>query len=312
METFFQKLAERVNSENNLSDMTWALCSSNNAFQKIFLDYCFDKTIKNDIDYIKREQKKDNTRPDFLIYVNENEKYLLEVKIYDKNPHDNYGKVFKDMPRAFIANYKLSEKNTIYNFKKTWHGFIKYIEKQIENVNGINNSIVKGYLTYLKAVTNYFKGEPMNLNNLHSLSILLKTIKKIIKETFDDVEPKYDGGDEWAGYRFKFYKEKKRFNIWFGITFGKEEIYLFIEFLDDCSELVYEKLKKSSSGIYFEKPEKNEEDGRIYVIIKSKYLKILCNTKKSSEYQYDLLKKYFDDVMHLFLINLSPTARLKK
>ena len=45
----YKKLAEKFNSENDLSDITWALCSSNDTFQKIFLDYFFYKSIKNDI-----------------------------------------------------------------------------------------------------------------------------------------------------------------------------------------------------------------------------------------------------------------------
>lgn len=296
MESFFSKLAERLNSENDLSDMTWALCSSNDAFQKIFLDYCFDKSIINDIDYMEREVAKNNTRPDIIIKDNKNNEYLLEVKKYDKNIHDNYKETFKGIPRAFIANYKLSENNTIYKYKKTWHGLIEYIEKQ----NGINNPIVKEYLDYIKAVTNYFKGESMNLSNLHSLNILLKTIKQIIESTIPETKPKYAGDDGYSGYKFKFDKANRHFNIWFGITFGDKENYLLLEFLDDCSPSVNKTLKDTSKGKYFRKPEKDKNEGSIYVEIESKYLKMLHDNEKSFEDQRDLLKSYFEEVMNLF------------
>ena len=298
---FFKKLAERLNSENDLSDITWALCSSNDAFQKIFLDYCFEESIKNDIYDIEREVVQDNTRPDFIITDNEKVKYLLEVKIYNKNIHENYGENFKDLTRAFIANYSFPENNKnnkVYKYKKTWHGLIEHIENKMNNINGINNVIIKGYLSYLKSVTNYFKGESMNLSNLHSLSIFLKTIKQIIETTIVETKPKYVGCDEWVGYKFKFDKLNKHFNIWFGITFGNEENYLFLEFLEDCSESVKKTLINKSNGRYFKKP--YSDGGSIYVDIESKYLKMLFDSEKTFEYQKEKLNEYFNEVINIF------------
>jgi hypothetical protein len=305
METdvFFSKLAERLSSENDLSDITWALCSSNDAFQKIFLDYCFKESIKNDIYDIEREFVKDNKRPDFVITDNEKGKYLLEVKIKDQDIHEDYKKIFKDFTRAFIDNYPFpeNEKNKkIYDYYGTWHELIDIIERKIKNNNGLNNTIVKGYLSYLKSVTNYFKGETMNLYSLSSLNTFSKTIKDIIEETVSKIQLKYAGGDEWLGYKLQFEEENKYFNIWFGIIFDSNESHLYMEFRDDCDDSVKNELMKTKNGEFFKKPE-IWKDGRIIVEIENNHLKMLCDTNISYEKQYKILKEYFKEVMKLFL-----------
>jgi hypothetical protein len=291
-------MAEKLKSENDLSDITWALCTSNDAFQKTFLDYCFDCSIKNDIDYIEREFVQDNKRPDFKIVDTEENEYLLEVKIKNRNLHDDYKKIENITSRAFIANYQLPENNKVYHYKKTWHGLIEYIEKQKEKINGLGSPIVRGYLNYLKSVTNYFKGEePMNLSNLHSLHCFLKTIKQIIESNNID-NAKLKCCEEWSGYGFKFKKVNKAFNVWFGITFGDKESYVFLEFFDDCSKSIKETLLGTNKGTYFKKP--YHEDESIFVDIENKYLKMLCNDEKKYEDQKDILEKFFKEVMDLF------------
>lgn len=299
MRSFYIKLADRLYNENDLSDITWALCSSNDAFQKAFLDYCFDNSIKNDIDYIEREFAKDNTRPDFLIIDDKENQYLLEVKKQDKNIHKNYKKTYKDIPRAFIAEYKLLGNDDVYHYKKTWYEFIEHIEKQKESINGLNNTIVKGYLDYLKAVTNYFKGETMNISNLHSLHILLKTIEQIIVNYNSEIKPKFVGSEYWSGYKFKFKQNKKEFHVWFGVVFDdNKENYIVMEFLDECSNNIKKELLGTNKGKYFKKP--YPDDSQIYVDLDNKYVKILCDTEKSFEEQKEVLEKYFIEVMNIF------------
>ena len=301
MHRFFDKLAERLNSENNLSDITWALCSSNDVFQDIFLVYCFEKSIKNDINDIEREIKIDNKKPDFLIIDNKGIEYLLEVKIYDKNLHDNYKEIkIPKNRRAIITNYKITENNDTFEYKKTWHGLIEYIEKQNDKINGINSQIIKGYLDYLKSVTNYFKGGDMNLSNLHSLHIFLGTIKQIIETSgIDNVKPKYSGNEEYSGFKFKFKKSNRDFHIWFGVTFGDNETYICIEFFDECSKKVKDTLlAETIKGKYFQKPHYSE-DSSILVGIDKNILKKICDNVPYEE-QKNLLEKYFKEVMDLF------------
>jgi hypothetical protein len=54
-EKFFRKLSERLNKENNLSDITWALCESSEQFKNLFLEYCFDDEKIVNIDLFTRE-----------------------------------------------------------------------------------------------------------------------------------------------------------------------------------------------------------------------------------------------------------------
>jgi len=42
METFFDMLSERKWIENDLSDVTRALCEASKKFKKLFLDFCFN------------------------------------------------------------------------------------------------------------------------------------------------------------------------------------------------------------------------------------------------------------------------------
>jgi hypothetical protein len=106
MKEFFQQLAIRLYNENNISDITWALCESNETFKKIFLGFCFDKSIYQKIETIKRESRVKSVRPDFTITDIDGKKYYLEVKKYDQNLHPNYEKLKnKKTKLALIANY---------------------------------------------------------------------------------------------------------------------------------------------------------------------------------------------------------------
>lgn len=43
--SFFEYLADRMRNENDLSDITFALCKSNKDFQNLFLNFCFDENL---------------------------------------------------------------------------------------------------------------------------------------------------------------------------------------------------------------------------------------------------------------------------
>lgn len=45
---FFESMAERLTNENDLSDITYALCKTDNDFRKFFLEYCFEEAVDTD------------------------------------------------------------------------------------------------------------------------------------------------------------------------------------------------------------------------------------------------------------------------
>ena len=63
---FFSALAERKHNENDLSDITYALCYSDDEFCRFFLHFCFDEEIKT-FD-LTREYQRDSSRPDFYFH----------------------------------------------------------------------------------------------------------------------------------------------------------------------------------------------------------------------------------------------------
>ena len=86
---FFDSLAERLKNENDLSDVTYALCQSNEVFKQFFLDFFFGNgkiDIHRDKVEIVREQTFEGSRPDFTVNVAQ-DIYLIENKIWDHNHH---------------------------------------------------------------------------------------------------------------------------------------------------------------------------------------------------------------------------------
>ena len=79
---FFESMAERLTNENDLSDITYALCKTDDDFRKFFLEYCFESPVYTD--NLIREYADEGSRPDFYFIGRDNNEYLIEVKIYDR------------------------------------------------------------------------------------------------------------------------------------------------------------------------------------------------------------------------------------
>lgn len=301
MDLFFSNLSQRLRNENDISDITWALCCTNNYFQRIFLEYCFGNLICEDVDYIEREFFENNLRPDFLIHDIKENRYILEVKKYDSNLHNEYKNMKNIKAKAFIANYTIDKQN-IYDNTITWHGFVDHLKKAIKKKIELNNPLINGYLKYLISATDYYEGVSMNLTGFQSLHTFVRTIDEIVNQSnIRGLKTKHVCDDGYSGTNIKFYKNRKFFHFWFGITYFdlNDDIYLFIEFFDDCSKSIKETLMSKDAGKYFKKPYK--EDGTsIFVEIKKRYFGILCDKEKPFEDQKNLLKKYFEEILKIF------------
>lgn len=296
MDVFFSNLAKRLKSENDISDITWALCCTNSHFQKLFLQYCFKNSICKDIDFIEREVTEKNLRPDFLIQDIDGNRYLLEVKKYNRNIHKEYKSLKSIKEKAFIANYSI-KKQTIYDHIITWHDFIDLLREEIEKNTELNNRLIKGYLDYLIDATDYYKGATMNLSGLKSLDIFVRTISEIVNQSeIQDVKTKYSCDVGYSGIDIKFSKNRKFFHIWYGITYSNEKPYVLLQFFDDCSKAIQEKLLRTDKGKYFVEPYRDKD---VIVEIQKKYFEMLCDNKTTFDEQKKILKDFLEEVINV-------------
>lgn len=264
---FFQKLATRLKSENNLSDFTWAMTRTSPKFTKAFVQFFFKELIPDDdceSIFIDREWTKDNSRPDFYFNYNGSH-FLIENKIYDREQHfEEYIKVF-NIPNnhlGYITNYPLKVDGFSVH---TWRMFYNYLTKLIPEEE---SDLWEAYLAYLckccnLSISNY----SMQIPQIYSLFTLYHCIEEITDfncEYFQTYAEDNAFNKGWfsnrAGGNFQgspkdgimgkyFHVSFKKSSIkdtygWFGIYFCHEEPEICIAFFnfEDCGWPVYERL----------------------------------------------------------------------
>ena len=171
LSAFFSALAERAYKENDLSDVTYALLEANKAFRQFFLDFFFpNEGLVGDQVVIEREHAVGEGRPDFWIRTG-GKVYLVEVKIWDGGHHfEQYHEILKEEGAGdkewarlgYIANYSLRDVCVCENGMSrkaselgcglhTWKEFAN----RLESYDCLGDSLVQGYLGYLKSVCPY-------------------------------------------------------------------------------------------------------------------------------------------------------------
>lgn len=184
---FFENMAQRMYHENDLSDMVYALCLTNQDFKQFFLDFFFEgENLKAENVSIEREVPyPDGSRPDFVIR-DEGKVYFVEAKIWDRSHHfAQYSTTLKNsntlketeegkdttdvhLRLGYIANYEITanelkeEDRIVFNIMKKrvkqWKGFIDTIK--LPKYNSWNNSEeVQGMIAYCKKVCPDFSDE---------------------------------------------------------------------------------------------------------------------------------------------------------
>ena len=180
MTKFFEAFAERAYKENDLSDVTYAMCEASRAFKRFFLDFFFGRgTLDASTATINREYSEAWGRPDFLIRAGD-VTYIVEVKIWDGNHHfEQYfnilsGKLPDEGADAneeenrriwnrlgYIANYdtikavsvKTSDEKAVPASElgchvATWKEFVAELEKY----DGLNDPMIRAYVGYVRNV----------------------------------------------------------------------------------------------------------------------------------------------------------------
>jgi hypothetical protein len=228
---FFEALAQRLRKEPKLSDIVWTMCSVSGLFRCIFLEYCFEKPISVSGD-IQREFPRNSSQPDFyFVDINENE-YIIENKIYDRQQHfEQYIVDFPKAKRSFIANYIEDEHKGW--FIKNWKDFIKHLENNIADKKTKTEEVglICSFILYLKSVTNYVEAKTMDLSNISSLRDFYTIISELIEQNgfkeYNKLTTAIDS-DYYGKYFYYTNKEGKDVYIWMGLYIPEQSaIYIF-------------------------------------------------------------------------------------
>ena len=161
---FFSALSERAYKENDLSDVTYAVCRSDTAFMQFFLDFFFKGKIRlDDVKIFEREHSEGKNRPDFWIETKNGDVYIIEVKISDWNQHfEQYYNLLKQRlinsnlvweHLGYIANYKVrtTEKGNPIDKDCSVHTW-KDFKLAIDGSDFPKSHLVLAYVHYLKAL----------------------------------------------------------------------------------------------------------------------------------------------------------------
>ena len=184
MKKFFTALSERAYKENDLSDVTYAMCESDICFKQFFLNFFFNKdNLDASSTSIEREHSTDWGRPDFWIRGKDGTLYIVEVKIWDGSHHfEQYYDILagKDLQETgqenmedrrdknvwkrlgYIANYDSIKTIKIFNECSaeeicgkvaTWKEFITKLEDwEDHNEPKDKDPIIAAYVQYVRNV----------------------------------------------------------------------------------------------------------------------------------------------------------------
>lgn len=309
IEIFLDILSGRKRVENDLSDITWALCLSSHSFQSLFLNFFFPDTEFLNITRFEREKSEGDSRPDFLI-ENNGIIYLIECKIYDRNHHfEQYTSTFK-IPNerlGYITNYKMTQNGFSV---KTWEELYDHVTNNIPESEN-EKALWTGYLKYLKSVCGIIKiTKKMDLKGMYSLYSFTELLKKLVNRTKTNFELRYysnkniQGGNGISGCYFEIKYSNEIIKMtwaWIGIYFERENPLICLGFEDKQGwgkpvyDILYNQLNKINEDEYCTKP--YCEDGAIWFELTDAKHREFDSEELELEGQIQLIKNFMDRVI---------------
>ncbi|MCQ2303067.1 MAG: hypothetical protein MJZ94_10645 [Bacteroidales bacterium] len=312
IENFISNLSLRLNSENNLSDITWTMCQTSDIFQSVFLQFFFPKEKLTEV-YLQRELPDEDSRPDFY-FEHDGKVFLIECKIWDRNHHfEQYTKQFKipNEQLGYITNYPMLKEGFSV---RTWTELYIYIKNRILKEE---ESLWNGYLEYLQEVCQIFiPKQAMNLDGMFSLYTFYRSLdevfivdnEKFSSNLYDSRKDTNSGGNlygtprngimgKYFEVKFKHIRLKQTWG-WMGVYFEREhpQIYIGFDYREGWGKPVYDLLLNIVDGMkkgkMFSKP--FEEGGAIWFDFNQadKF-----NALNEPSKQISLLKSYFNEVL---------------
>lgn len=300
---FFSGLASYFRKENDLSDITVALCNADDEFKVTFLKFFFPQINVSEVNAIRREVPDDSlkdSRVDILIETNDKKiQYLVEVKIYDQNHHFGQYEAAYGVPKkqfGYITNYRCKKEGYIV---KTWEEFYNNCCKNS------NNPLIKAYGEYLKKVCGIDRySYPMVIESSDSEQCFADTVQKIIVNYTDDVlETRYDKKyPNKCAFGFDFGKPKSLngYAIFYANFCKKPEIALVIHaryFLEN--PVLNEAKSLASEAEYFGEPYSRNlvAPSNVWIPLKEEKLKELGSDKVDYKTQKKILEGFFNEVL---------------
>lgn len=186
---FFKQLSMYYDKENDLSNVTCAMCNSSEFFKEKFIHFFFPELDVAKITSIQREVcDEDNmhSRVDMFITLSDDDKpYLIEVKIYDENHHfgqyEAAYKVSKDR-LGYITNYICTEGIEKGYDVKTWNEWYDALKSSISAIdNNEEAALCTGYLEYVKQVCGFYDAVTSLQFDEESEKSFIQTLRLAIK-----------------------------------------------------------------------------------------------------------------------------------
>lgn len=315
---FFRFIAYKYRKENDLSDITWAMCQSCESFRDFFLKFFFPEIQINTDISIEREKSENDSRPDFYI-DNGGILYLIENKIFDTNHHfGQYDQTFNIEPDRFgyITNYIIDDEN----LRKTGYRLHTWLELYDSFSNNLPDNeeelrLWQGYLEYVKNVCGIIKIEkPMKLDGIYSLFSLMQIFGKLTEREEEQFKVLTYNTNKLCGNGYSIgatgvnfeliYKNREKSDQriwgWIGVYYDRAKPLVLMGFYDKPGwgvEFINKlrpyksKWTKQSS---FEKP--NEEDSCLWFEM-SKALRERFEESDDIKEQEKILKQFMDDVI---------------
>ena len=299
VEGFFIGLSERMWKENDLSDVTYALCVGNVEFRQFFLNFFFRKSnlCAIEVDISREWYDGEGNRPDFCIRGKDGKYFFVEVKLWDGNLHfESYSKGLQSLNGdvecaenlAYIASYEINAEavpgcNSIH----TWYDFYK----ELEQLSFLNDSVIKGYGEYIYAVAELRnkKHAESDIENYQSFNandfVVVRKFMENLDYAIDNANDisAYTRSNRWfrrGSYMGRFF-EVKNFKDdhsvwgWIGVLYNNmdfennsmdPEICVWFEDRTGWGKLVCDKFRDKYSG---DKPEADTwyykgEGGHLY------------------------------------------------
>ena len=209
---FFAALAGRFYKENDLSDVTWAMCEASPAFKRLWIRFFFGDALDPDaVVNIDREVPSDDRggRVDFYLQTRTGETFLIEVKIGDRNQHfGTYDEAYSIPPErlGYITNYPL--KNTGPYRPRRWSELCYELEKA-DGIPAGERELIQGYLDYLRRVCGIVMlTEKIDIERISALYGLALLIVELCADKTDRYEVSFYDLRDKLDVRWLYFKVK--------------------------------------------------------------------------------------------------------
>lgn len=171
LQEFFKGLGDRCWKENDLSDVTYAMCRGSKVFFQFFLDFFFTNEFAldaGDAEITREVDDGNGNRPDFRIETRKGVFYI-EVKIWDGNQH--FAEYTKSLQKAneeyhedeatarkrlgYIVNYPLTQSGHVVH---RWEELIEHLKRY----DCFNDEGIRGYAEFVKHVCGLRENEDID------------------------------------------------------------------------------------------------------------------------------------------------------